>query len=112
MAYGILASWSRIIPMPPAWDHEVLTTGPPGKSQQCYFQTCKVYIVFRIVFNYPYLLSLICVMKYSCPLQLMLFTDEVVIIMDQILTLSSEFNNFIMKILSYLAKALKKWRRR
>ena len=51
-------------------------------------------------------------MKYSCPLQIMLFTNEVIIIMDETLTLSSEFNNFITKILSFLAKALKKWRRR
>ena len=31
-AWGILASWPRIEPAPPAMEGEVLTTGPPGKS--------------------------------------------------------------------------------
>ena len=32
-AYRILASWPGIEPAPPAWQGEVLTTEPPGKSQ-------------------------------------------------------------------------------
>ena len=32
-AYGILASWPGVEPTPPPFEGEVLTPGPPGKSQ-------------------------------------------------------------------------------
>ena len=33
---GILAPWPGIEPAPPTLEDEVLTTGPPGKSQDIY----------------------------------------------------------------------------
>ena len=36
-ACGILAPWPEIEPTPPAFEGEVLTTGPPGKSPLLYF---------------------------------------------------------------------------
>ena len=36
-AYGILGSWPGIEPAPPALEGEILTTGPPGKSQYLFF---------------------------------------------------------------------------
>ena len=35
MADGILVRWLGTEPMSPALEGEFLTTGPPGKSQQC-----------------------------------------------------------------------------
>ena len=33
-AWGIIAPWPGIEPVPPALEGKVLTTGPPGKSPQ------------------------------------------------------------------------------
>ena len=46
-ACGILAPRPGIEPTPPAWEGEVLTTGPPGKSPNVLFYKDIGYITLR-----------------------------------------------------------------
>ena len=45
-ACGILASWPGIVLSPPALEGKILTTGPPGKSQQFIFLIGRNWAIF------------------------------------------------------------------
>ena len=45
-ACGILAPWPGLKPAPPTLEGKVLTTGPPGKSQEYYF----IYLLWSFAF--------------------------------------------------------------
>ena len=49
-ACGILVPQSGIEPTPPALEGEVLTTGPPGKSQKMFFYSLYIFLKFVILF--------------------------------------------------------------
>ena len=46
-ALGTLTPWPRIEPAPPALEGEVLTTGPPGKSQELLYLNGEISLLSK-----------------------------------------------------------------